>query len=87
MESKNCREKRVFSSDMNEEKEEEEMDKFYEMMRKMKSQLQQLQEEKNMRKRAAVGGSGGWVPVFQLEDFTTEIEYKKHAPDVVFESC
>ncbi|KAL3648144.1 hypothetical protein CASFOL_009112 [Castilleja foliolosa] len=79
--SKNCsRElKTVYYSDIDEEmnEEEDEMEEFYALMRKMKNQLHQLQE-KNMRKRA--GPAGGWAPVFQLEDFTTEIEYKKHSP-------
>ncbi|GFP93600.1 hypothetical protein PHJA_001504400 [Phtheirospermum japonicum] len=80
MESKNCRDKSVFSKHIEkiDEEEEMEMEKFYAMVRTMKNQLHQLQEN-NKRKKAAVG-PGGWAPVFQWEDFTTEIEFKKHVP-------
>ncbi|KAL8544816.1 hypothetical protein ACS0TY_005142 [Phlomoides rotata] len=69
MESKNCR-----------EDEDEKMEKFFKLMNNYRNKLHQLQKNgSNKRKRTT--SSGGWAPAFQLEDFTSEIEFKKHFPN------
>ncbi|KAI3449356.1 hypothetical protein Pfo_006021 [Paulownia fortunei] len=73
MESKDCTERSA--SYCREDEDEEKMEKFFALLRNIRNQLQ---ENNNKRKRATSGG--GWAPAFQWEDFTSEIEFKKHVP-------
>ncbi|KAL6515894.1 hypothetical protein OROGR_019199 [Orobanche gracilis] len=91
MERKNRREKSATTNypeyvehEEEEEENDEKMEIFLTLMGTMRRQLHQLQEKenKNKRKRTTSSGAAGWIPVFQPEDFTTEVEFKKHLPIV-----
>ncbi|KAL6525876.1 hypothetical protein OROMI_030271 [Orobanche minor] len=90
MESKNRREKSATTNypEYVDHEEEEKMEIFLALMAgTMRRQLHQLQEKennKNKRKRTTTSAAtaAGWIPVFQPEDFTTEVEFKKHVPIV-----
>ncbi|KAL8527156.1 hypothetical protein ACS0TY_005143 [Phlomoides rotata] len=79
MESKN----RIASNCREDDDDEERMVMFFAMMKNFRNKLQRLQgnsSNTNKRKRTS-GDGGGWAPVFRLEDFTSEIEFKKHVPN------
>ncbi|PIN04029.1 hypothetical protein CDL12_23442 [Handroanthus impetiginosus] len=84
MESTNRMEKMSGDSNRGENEDDEKMEEFFALVRNFRNQRHQLQENNNKRKRTttAVGGGGGWTPVFAREDFTSEIEFKKHVPTI-----
>lgn len=65
-----------------EEEEDENMEMFVALMNSFRNKLHQLhQNRSNKRKRPSTSApAAGWAPAFQLEDFTTDIQFKKHVP-------
>lgn len=68
--------------DEEDDDDDEKMEMFLALMNNFRNKLHQLhQNRSNKRKRQSTSApAAGWAPAFQLEDFTTDIQFKKHEP-------
>ncbi|XP_068638654.1 protein NIM1-INTERACTING 1-like [Aristolochia californica] len=58
--------------------EEEKMDRFYALLRRIRAAKDRLRadESSECKKKKLTEGKSPWVPSFELEDFTQEIDLK-----------